>query len=131
MILDGWGLGTNPEVSAIDNANTPFIDSLYNKYSWSKLQASGEAVGLPDGQMGNSEVGHMNIGAGRVVYQNLVKIAISSLFNKLNKDSLPPLQSHKISANLIPIDDTAVPSAKLIKAFVVIFFFKVSELMYY
>lgn len=74
MILDGWGLGTDPKVSAIDNANTPFIDSLYAKYAWSKLQASGEAVGLPEGQMGNSEVGHMNIGAGRVVYQNLVRI---------------------------------------------------------
>ena len=74
MILDGWGLGQNPKVSAIDNANTPFIDSLYQKYSWSKLHASGEAVGLPEGQMGNSEVGHMNIGAGRVVYQNLVRI---------------------------------------------------------
>ena len=74
MILDGWGLGTDPEVSAVDNANTPFVDSLYKNYSWSKLQASGEAVGLPDGQMGNSEVGHMNIGAGRVVYQNLVRI---------------------------------------------------------
>lgn len=77
MILDGWGLGTDPKVSAIDNANTPFVDSLYKKYSWSKLQASGEAVGLPEGQMGNSEVGHMNIGAGRVVYQNLVRINLA------------------------------------------------------
>ncbi|AGA77117.1 2,3-bisphosphoglycerate-independent phosphoglycerate mutase [Echinicola vietnamensis DSM 17526] len=74
MILDGWGLATNPEVSAIDKANTPFIDSLFEKYPHSKLDASGLAVGLPDGQMGNSEVGHMNIGAGRVVYQDLVKI---------------------------------------------------------
>jgi len=77
MILDGWGLGTDPKVSAIDNANTPFIDSLYEKYSGSKLHASGEYVGLPDGQMGNSEVGHMNIGAGRVVYQNLVRINLA------------------------------------------------------
>ncbi|UCS94425.1 2,3-bisphosphoglycerate-independent phosphoglycerate mutase [Echinicola marina] len=74
MILDGWGLATNPEVSAIDKANTPFIDSLFEKYPHSKLEASGLAVGLPEGQMGNSEVGHMNIGAGRVVYQDLVKI---------------------------------------------------------
>jgi len=74
MILDGWGIATKPEVSAINKANTPFVDSLYNKYSHSKLDASGLAVGLPDGQMGNSEVGHMNIGAGRVVYQDLVKI---------------------------------------------------------
>ncbi|MEX2567257.1 MAG: 2,3-bisphosphoglycerate-independent phosphoglycerate mutase [Cyclobacteriaceae bacterium] len=74
MILDGWGFAPNPEVSAIDKANTPFVDSLYKKYPFSKLDASGLAVGLPVGQMGNSEVGHMNIGAGRVVYQDLVKI---------------------------------------------------------
>ncbi len=74
MILDGWGIATNPEVSAIDKANTPFMDSLYRKYSHSRLNASGLYVGLPDGQMGNSEVGHMNIGAGRIVYQDLVKI---------------------------------------------------------
>lgn len=74
MILDGWGIATNKEVSAIDKANTPFVDGLYTKYSNSTLEASGLAVGLPDGQMGNSEVGHMNIGAGRVVYQDLVKI---------------------------------------------------------
>ncbi|MFN8416888.1 MAG: 2,3-bisphosphoglycerate-independent phosphoglycerate mutase [Cytophagaceae bacterium] len=74
MILDGWGLGTNPKVSAIAAAKTPFIDGLYTKYQHSKLEASGLAVGLPAGQMGNSEVGHMNIGAGRVVYQDLVKI---------------------------------------------------------
>jgi len=74
MILDGWGIGDNPAVSAIEKANTPFIDSLYQQYAHSKLEASGLAVGLPAGQMGNSEVGHMNIGAGRVVYQDLVKI---------------------------------------------------------
>lgn len=74
MILDGWGIGTNPEVSAIKKAKTPFIDSCYEKYAHSKLEASGLAVGLPEGQMGNSEVGHMNIGAGRVVYQDLVKL---------------------------------------------------------
>ena len=74
VILDGWGLAKNKEVSAIDKARTPFVDSLLQRYPHSKLQASGEAVGLPDGQMGNSEVGHMNIGAGRVVYQDLVRI---------------------------------------------------------
>jgi 2,3-bisphosphoglycerate-independent phosphoglycerate mutase len=74
MILDGWGLATNKEVSAIDKANTPFMDSLFTRYVNSRLEASGLAVGLPAGQMGNSEVGHMNIGAGRVVYQDLVKI---------------------------------------------------------
>jgi len=74
IILDGWGLSTNPEVSAIDQAKTPFIDSLFQEYSHSKLEASGLEVGLPIGQMGNSEVGHMNIGAGRIVFQDLVKI---------------------------------------------------------
>lgn len=74
MILDGWGLSTNPKVSAIDQAKTPFVDALLNNYPHSKLEASGLQVGLPAGQMGNSEVGHMNIGAGRIVYQDLVKI---------------------------------------------------------
>lgn len=74
MILDGWGIATNPAVSAVDKALTPFIDSLYQKFPHATLEASGLAVGLPEGQMGNSEVGHMNIGAGRVVYQDLVKI---------------------------------------------------------
>jgi 2,3-bisphosphoglycerate-independent phosphoglycerate mutase len=74
MILDGWGLAVNKKVSAIDHAKTPFISSLYSQYPNSKLEASGLAVGLPAGQMGNSEVGHMNIGAGRVVYQDLVRI---------------------------------------------------------
>ncbi len=74
MILDGWGLAQDKSVSAIDKADTPVIDKLFQTYSHSKLDASGLAVGLPEGQMGNSEVGHMNIGAGRVVYQDLVKI---------------------------------------------------------
>jgi 2,3-bisphosphoglycerate-independent phosphoglycerate mutase len=74
MILDGWGIAKDKNVSAIDKANTPFIDSLYDKYPHNTLETSGMAVGLPDGQMGNSEVGHMNLGAGRVVYQDLVKI---------------------------------------------------------
>lgn len=74
MILDGWGIAINKNVSAIDHAKTPFINSLYPKYKHSRLEASGLAVGLPAGQMGNSEVGHMNIGAGRIIYQDLVKI---------------------------------------------------------
>ena len=73
-ILDGWGLGPNPEVSAIAQAKTPFIDSCYENFPHTTLEASGLAVGLPAGQMGNSEVGHMNLGAGRAVYQNLVKL---------------------------------------------------------
>lgn len=74
MILDGWGKSPNPKVSAVDNANTPFIDSLYTKYPNANLLTDGMNVGLPDGQMGNSEVGHMNLGAGRIVYQDLAKI---------------------------------------------------------
>lgn len=74
IILDGWGIPLKPEVSAIEAASTPFIDSLYGTYPNSTLEASGLAVGLPAGQMGNSEVGHMNLGAGRIVYQDLVRI---------------------------------------------------------
>ena len=74
VILDGWGIPINPTVSAIEAAHTPFINSLYGTYPHSTLEASGLAVGLPVGQMGNSEVGHMNLGAGRIVYQDLVKI---------------------------------------------------------
>ena len=74
MILDGWGITQEPKVSAVFNANTSYIDSLYTKYPNASLRTDGEHVGLPKGQMGNSEVGHMNLGAGRIVYQNLVKI---------------------------------------------------------
>ena len=74
MILDGWGKSPDPKVSAIDNANTPFIDSILKEYSNANLLTDGMNVGLPEGQMGNSEVGHMNLGAGRIVYQDLAKI---------------------------------------------------------
>lgn len=74
MILDGWGIGEHGEGDVIYNTPTPFLDYLYAVSAHSQLQASGEDVGLPDGQMGNSEVGHLNIGAGRIVYQDLVKI---------------------------------------------------------
>jgi 2,3-bisphosphoglycerate-independent phosphoglycerate mutase len=74
VILDGWGIGKKDNSDAIANANTPFADSLYNRYPNATLRTDGEHVGLPDGQMGNSEVGHMNIGAGRVVFQELVRI---------------------------------------------------------
>lgn len=77
MILDGWGKSPDPKVSAIDNAQTPFIDSLYHKYPNATLRTDGEHVGLPTGQMGNSEVGHMNLGAGRIVYQDLAKINLA------------------------------------------------------
>ena len=86
IIMDGWGIATNTKVSAVDAANTPFVDSLYTKYPHSKLEASGLAVGLPLGQMGNSEVGHMNIGAGRIVYQDLVKINLAVENKTLNSE---------------------------------------------
>jgi 2,3-bisphosphoglycerate-independent phosphoglycerate mutase len=84
MILDGWGIATNPAVSAIDKAKTPFVDNLLQKYPHATLEASGLAVGLPEGQMGNSEVGHMNIGAGRIVFQDLVKINLAVEKGELN-----------------------------------------------
>lgn len=77
MILDGWGHSPDPKVSAIDHANTPFIDSLYSNYPNAELRTDGLNVGLPEGQMGNSEVGHMNLGAGRIVYQDLAKINLA------------------------------------------------------
>lgn len=83
MILDGWGTSPDPKVSAIDNANTSFIDSLYTKYPNAALRTDGLHVGLPEGQMGNSEVGHMNLGAGRIVYQDLAKINLA-----IEKDTL-------------------------------------------
>lgn len=88
MILDGWGIAVNKKVSAIDHARTPFVNSLYTKYANSKLEASGLAVGLPAGQMGNSEVGHMNIGAGRVIYQDLVKINKAITEKELDKNQV-------------------------------------------
>ena len=90
MILDGWGIADDPRVSAIDQANTPFVDSLYEKYPHSTLEASGRAVGLPVGQMGNSEVGHMNLGAGRIVYQMLERINLAAEHGDLGKK--PALQ---------------------------------------
>lgn len=86
MILDGWGKGTDSSVSAIDKANTPFIDSLYKDYPNSELSASGKDVGLPDGQMGNSEVGHMNLGAGRVIFQDLVRLNKEMESNSFSKN---------------------------------------------
>lgn len=74
MILDGWGMTQDPKVSAIAQANTPFVDSLATSYPHAQLRTDGMHVGLPEGQMGNSEVGHMNLGAGRIVYQDLAKI---------------------------------------------------------
>ena len=86
MILDGWGTSPDPKVSAPDNANIPFIDSLYENYPNASLRTDGEHVGLPTGQMGNSEVGHMNLGAGRIVYQDLAKINMAVADNSLAKE---------------------------------------------
>src|SRR5919112_2568294 len=77
MIMDGWGLGKSKHSDAIQNANVPFVSSLYNKYPNTTLVTCGEAVGLPEGQMGNSEVGHLNLGAGRIVYQELQRINVA------------------------------------------------------
>ncbi|MBK0370349.1 2,3-bisphosphoglycerate-independent phosphoglycerate mutase [Flavobacterium agrisoli] len=86
MILDGWGKSPDPKVSAIDNANVPFINSLYTKYPHAQLRTDGLNVGLPEGQMGNSEVGHMNLGAGRIVYQDLAKINLAVANKTLAKE---------------------------------------------
>lgn len=86
MILDGWGKSPDPKVSAIDNANVPFINSLYQKYPSAQLRTDGLNVGLPEGQMGNSEVGHMNLGAGRIVYQDLAKINLAVKNKTMNQE---------------------------------------------
>src|SRR6266853_5494053 len=77
VIMDGWGLGKVASSDAIQHAKTPFVSSLYHKYPNTTLTTCGEAVGLPDGQMGNSEVGHLNLGAGRIVYQELQRINVA------------------------------------------------------
>ena len=83
MILDGWGIGDATKSDVIASTATPYWDSLMANYPHSKLEACGEFVGLPDGQMGNSEVGHLNIGGGRIVYQDLVKINIACRDNTI------------------------------------------------
>ena len=103
VIMDGWGLGQVQKADAIQAANTPFTDSLYQQYPHTTLVTCGEAVGLPEGQMGNSEVGHLNLGAGRIVYQELQRINVavrdgsfaknSSLLNAIHtaRDTQKPL----------------------------------------
>lgn len=88
MILDGWGNSPDPKVSAIDNANIPFIKSLCTKYPVAQLRTDGLNVGLPEGQMGNSEVGHMNLGAGRIIYQDLAKINLAVENKTLNTEKV-------------------------------------------
>ncbi|MFM1878772.1 MAG: hypothetical protein RLZZ241_1638 [Bacteroidota bacterium] len=86
MILDGWGISPDPKISAIEQANTPFIDNLYKQYPHTTLLTDGMNVGLPEGQMGNSEVGHMNLGAGRIVYQDLARINLAVSNNTLKNE---------------------------------------------
>src|SRR6187399_2106939 len=86
IIMDGWGLGKVKSSDAIQNANTPFVSSLYKKYPNTTLVTCGEAVGLPAGQMGNSEVGHLNLGAGRNVYQELERINVAIRTNELQQN---------------------------------------------
>jgi 2,3-bisphosphoglycerate-independent phosphoglycerate mutase len=90
IIMDGWGLGQVKSSDAIQNSNVPFVQSLYTKYPNTTLTTCGEAVGLPEGQMGNSEVGHLNLGAGRVVYQELqrINVAIREGLLQQNKELL-------------------------------------------
>ncbi len=87
IIMDGWGLGKVASADAIQNSNTPFTKSLYNKYPHTTLTTFGELVGLPEGQMGNSEVGHLNLGAGRIVYQELQRINVAIKTGELAKNA--------------------------------------------
>ena len=97
VIMDGWGLGLVPKADAIQQANAPFVESLYKQYPNATLVTCGEAVGLPEGQMGNSEVGHLNIGAGRIVYQELQRINVAIKNGELanNKILLDSIQYAK------------------------------------
>ena len=99
IIMDGWGLGKVKSSDAIQNAKTPFVTSLYSRYPNTTLVTCGEAVGLPEGQMGNSEVGHLNLGAGRIVYQELQRINVAikdGSFSK-NKILLETIQTAKFN----------------------------------
>src|SRR6476469_7259438 len=88
IIMDGWGLGKVKSSDAIQNANVPFVSSLYNQYPNTTLVTCGEAVGLPEGQMGNSEVGHLNLGAGRIVYQELQRINVAVRDGEFQKNAV-------------------------------------------
>lgn len=99
MILDGWGMSPDPKVSAIDNAQTPFIDNLYHRFSHATLRTDGLHVGLPEGQMGNSEVGHMNLGAGRIVYQDLVKVNLAVKNKTLQNEAVLKEAFHYAKSN--------------------------------
>src|ERR1700733_13267849 len=88
LIMDGWGIGKVKSADALQHANVPFVSSLYRLYPNSTLVTCGEAVGLPEGQMGNSEVGHLNLGAGRIVYQELERINVSIKKGEFQKNKI-------------------------------------------
>src|SRR5437868_12979232 len=103
VIMDGWGLGKVKSSDAIQNSKTPFVSSLYSKYPNTTLTTCGEAVGLPEGQMGNSEVGHLNLGAGRIVYQELqrINVAIKNGEFQKNKTLLESINYEKNNSKQI------------------------------
>lgn len=103
VIMDGWGLGQIPKADAIYAANTPFTDSLYQQYPHSTLVTCGEAVGLPEGQMGNSEVGHLNLGAGRIVYQELQRINVAIREGSFAKNPALLAAIHKARDTQMPL----------------------------
>ncbi|MGC8749830.1 2,3-bisphosphoglycerate-independent phosphoglycerate mutase [Hydrotalea sp.] len=103
IIMDGWGLGKNKQVDAIQQANVPFVSSLFNKYPNTTLVTCGEAVGLPDGQMGNSEVGHLNLGAGRIVYQELQRINVAIRDGSFAKNEVLLAAIQKAKTNQKPL----------------------------
>src|SRR5215217_1319872 len=88
IVIDGWGHGQVPASDAVKAANTPFVSALYDRYPNAELITCGEAVGLPDGQMGNSEVGHLNLGAGRIVYQELQRINVAVRDGELERSKV-------------------------------------------
>lgn len=103
IIMDGWGLGKNKQVDAIQQANVPFVSSLFKKYPNTTLVTCGEAVGLPDGQMGNSEVGHLNLGAGRIVYQELQRINVAIRDGSFAKNEVLLAAIQKAKTNKKPL----------------------------
>jgi 2,3-bisphosphoglycerate-independent phosphoglycerate mutase len=103
IIMDGWGLGKIKSADAIQNANVPFVTSLYNKYPHTTLVTCGEAVGLPDGQIGNSEVGHLNLGAGRIVYQELQRINVAIRTGEFAKNKQLLASVHYAKQNSKPL----------------------------
>src|SRR5258706_16307824 len=103
IIMDGWGLGKVASADAIQHAKAPFTRSLYSKYPNNILITCGEAVGLPDGQMGNSEVGHLNLGAGRIVYQELERINVAIRDGSFARNEALLASIHEAKARTRPL----------------------------